>query len=129
MSASIASVKIVYSSSICSSATGDINTGTWLEAYTGINASGKRLGRLLYAHVKNRQYANGAIINKFGTQFPWYVAIGQVPAVPANQNCYLSTHTHFSIWADTGVAVTRTGSYSCGANLSAGYTPIYWWTY
>lgn len=129
MSASIASVKIVHMSGVCASATGDINLGTRLEAWTGLNATGKRLGRLLYAHLSNRQHGDGTIINKSGTEFPWFVSIGQVPSVPAGQTCYLSTHTHFSIWPDTGVGVSRTSSYNCGAYFSAASSPIYWWTY
>lgn len=135
LSANIMSVKILYASNegivICtnnSGASGPITQGVILEVWTGLNATGKRLGRLLYAHVKNIVHPHGTVINRSGSSFPWYVSIGQVPEVPQGQTCYLSPHTHFSIWADTGVARTR-NSFVCGQNVSAAATPIYWWTY
>lgn len=129
MSAGISSVKIVHMSGVCASATGDINLGTYLEAWTGTNATGKRLGRLLYAHLTNRQHTDGQIFNRVCCEYPWFVSIGQVPTVPSGQQCYLSTHVHLSIWPDTGVVASRTNSYDCGQNISAGTTAIYWWTY
>lgn len=128
MSAGIASVKIVHTDGVCSTATGDITRGTYLEAYTGSNASGKKLGSLLYGHLQNRQHPNNHIINKSCCTYPWFVSIGQVPSVPANQTCYLSTHVHHNIKAESSVAAYRTGS-SCGTNLSAGVSAIYWWVY
>lgn len=129
MSASIASVKIIHMSGVCLSATGDINLGTYLEAWTGLNATGKRLGRLLYAHLSNRQHANGQIFNRGCCEYPWVISIGQVPTVPTGQDCYKSTHVHMSIWADTGVTASRSNSYGCGQNIYAGTSAIYWWTY
>lgn len=129
MSANIASVKIIHMSGVCSSETGDINLGTRLEAWTGLNATGKRLGRLLYAHLSNRQHDNGKVFDRTCCEYPWFVSIGQVPSKPAGSTCYRSTHTHFSIWADTGVTASRTSLYNCGAYFSAASSPIYWWTY
>lgn len=82
LSAAILSVKIEYRSGpMCLSEGGVIDDGVLLHAYTGFNATGKYLGRLLYGHVSNPQN-NGATINKYGG-IPWIVTIGQVPSVPS----------------------------------------------
>ncbi len=132
MSANILSVKIFHMDDVCASETGEINQGVFLEAWTGSNATGKKLGRLLYGHVKNRQY-NGQIVNKtcpFGCESLWFLSIGQIPAVPSGAGtCYKSTHIHLEIKEETGVVASRTNSFSCNQTLSAGVSPIYWWTY
>lgn len=129
MTCNISSVKIIHMNGACLNVSGDITLGTYVEAWTGLNASGKRLGRLLFAHLSNRQHSNNQVINKPAIcQNPWQVSIGTVPSVPANQKCYLSAHTHFSIWADAGVTASRTSS-GCGTSLSKSSSAIYWWTY
>lgn len=127
LSSSIMSVKLVRMTGVCANYTGEINQGVYLEAYTGSNATGTKLGRLLYAHVKN-QAADNSVWNRVCCQYPWVVTIGQVPAYPGIQSCYGGTHTHFSIRAEAGVTASRMSSYSCGQTAYAGSTPIYWWT-
>ena len=126
MSAAIASVKIIHVSGICASATGDINLGTILELYTGSNATGSLIGRVFYAHLSNRQHSNGQVFNKSGAM-PWFVSIGQVPSVPANQNCYLSTHVHME--AQSGIGTVSRSPSTCNGSLSAGTSVVYSWTY
>lgn len=137
ISPNVASVRIVHTDGVCQSATGDITRGTYLETYTSINAGGKKLGSLLYGHLSNRQHPHNHVINKptgpcpaaeISSSCTWGVKIGQVPQVPPNQTCYLSTHIHHNIKAESGVAAYRTGS-NCGTNLSAGISAIYWWVY
>src|SRR5688500_13847149 len=70
LSAGISSVKLVWLDAVCQSVTGEVNQGVYLEAYTGLNATGKKLGRLLYAHVKNRK-TNNSIWNRVCCQYPW----------------------------------------------------------
>jgi hypothetical protein len=113
---------------VCLNYTGEINQGVYLEAYTGLNLSGTKLGRLLYGHVKNRN-TNNSVWNRVCCQYPWFVTIGQVPAYPGLQTCYGGPHTHFSIKGEPGVGVSRTSSKNCGATVYAGSSPIYWWTY
>ncbi len=128
LGATIGSIKYIHMTGVCATFTGDVNNGVWVEAYVGLNATGKKLGRLLYAHTANRTYNDGAIINH-PTQTPgtWSVTIGKVPDLP-NNACYRGTHTHFSIFAESGVSKSRTSA-ACETNLAASTSPIYWWTY
>jgi hypothetical protein len=128
----IASVKVVYMSGVCASATGDINNGIFLEVYTGFGATGVKLGRLLYGHIKNRQLSNGRIVSR-PPDIPdgqnWYLILGQVPEYPGPNTCYSGPHTHFSIRSESGVSKTRNGNLNCATPVYAGSTRIYWWTY
>lgn len=126
LSAAIASVRRVWSGNICATATGDINRGTILELYAGLNATGTFIGRVLYGHIKNRQGTNGEVINKSG-ELPWIVSIGQIPTVPSGQGCYLSTHVHMEAKSESGTA-SRTPS-TCNGSLSAGTSVVYSWTF
>lgn len=126
--ANIKSIKYLHMSGVCASYTGDINNGVWLETWTDYNATGKRLGRLLYAHVANRLHPDGWVTNQPGV-YVWTVDIGDVPSVPGGQTCYLSTHVHLSIWADTGVSKSRTSGYNCGDMVYQNSSAIYWWTW
>lgn len=128
LSGGIGSVKLVWMDAVCLNYTGEINQGVYLEAYTGLNATGTKLGRLLYGHVKNRK-PNNSIWNRVCCDYPWFVTIGQVPAYPGQQKCYGGPHTHFSIKGEPGVGVSRMSTQNCGATVYAGQTPIYWWTY
>lgn len=127
LSAAIASVKVRWSANICGGGvSGDINHGTILELYAGINASGTLIGRVLYGHLKNQQHFDGKIVNKSGAM-PWFVSIGQVPSTPAGQTCYLSTHLHMEGRSETG-GVSRHAS-GCNGWLSAATSVVYSWTW
>jgi hypothetical protein len=128
LSGGIGSVKLIQMSAMCTCCSGDIDQGMYLEAYTGLNATGIKLGRLLYGHVKNWR-PNNSIWNRVCCQYPWVVTIGQVPAYPGLQTCYGGPHTHFSIKGEPGVGVSRMSTKDCGNTVYAGQTPIYWWTY
>lgn len=126
LSAAVASVKRRWSAGLCAGIGGDINQGTVLELYSGLNASGTFIGRVLYGHIKNRQGTDGQVINKSGP-LPWIVSIGQIPPVPGGQSCYLSTHVHMEGKSEAG-AVSRTPS-ACNGSVSAGTSVIYSWAY
>jgi hypothetical protein len=128
MSRNIYSVKLLLYTGVCNRYTGDINNGVTVELYTGFNATGTKLGSVLFAHVSNITSNIGNVINitQFGN--PWSVFIGTVPSVPGGQSCYLSTHTHFSAQAQSGASLGRTGL-GCGSNVGAASTAIYWWNY
>lgn len=129
MGRNIVSVKLLnYTSTlVCASETGDIARGILVEAYTGLNASGTKLGNLLYAHIKQPTSQVGSVINQPTIGNPWPVLLGKVPPRPNGSTCYQSTHTHFSIKAEPGVTSTRT-DYSCNTLLSATNNSIYSWT-
>ncbi|GAB4577974.1 MAG: hypothetical protein Fur0022_07060 [Anaerolineales bacterium] len=106
----------------------DIDKGTYVQLYTALNAGGKYLGRILYAHLSNRQYSDGQIIN---APLPgsWNIYLGTVPSKPDGQKCYGGPHTHLCVKAESGVSVARNNNLNCDSPVTGGSTAVYTWTY
>ena len=135
MSTNIYSVKFVHMSDVCSTSctpcqNDTIDLGTYLELYTGLNATGFRVGYILYAHLKNRQKSNGQVVDcpNPGGSGHWGTLIGQIPPKPAyQQGCYSGPHTHFSV-KTSSYSVSRNSNLGCASGVTASSTLIYSWS-
>lgn len=128
MGRDILSVKLILyqDTTICLDETGDVDRGILVEAYTGLNATGQKLGNILYAHIATPTSNVGSVINIPPIGNPWATFLGRVPTKPPGSTCYQSTHTHFSDKAEAGITLTRS-DYSCNTFITTDNS-IYSWT-